>query len=1598
MKRRVISVITLLSIIFSMVSVSAETQTQELTDTIIEVTYTPEKYVYYYHNTYADTGGEKRMLVDTEGEFSAYSTYAFMAYEISNGNAVTKIDFSVYSPNFRSDRSGGSLFWEVRDEIPSIAKGIYVNDTEEYTEWGYYFTQSSGLTKLWNLKPSSYPDIQFKNVYNSSGALQSYQTYEGWLTKELPDSVVTAVNEGIRADKSSVLAISDCYSGDNVSFNFNVAEIHVDYDLTKITDTTVENVIDIINSVENADEMMSVITLFGNVLDVDKNALYNISGVCDILTEKLLNNTEFTAETFKSEYEAAVSKYIVTKDGEEIDTTTLTIEDFKKDIDAFSGSNEEFSQLIDMYSFCLGIKSEYINDYNNLSEASKNGFITAFCADADSSDDINKLFYLNLTKVFEDFAEYEDAVRYSVDFESDWKFFKYFLNQLDMSDSDLTTVKDLYEAGEYEEAVKEYRNIVLENLRKTNLGQFVYHENSYENKSWANFFIGQTSSFSTSTTDRAVLYDCNFQGSPYSAINPDWSKSVKFPSQAQMADISYFTCFNTLVAQYFQTADKVYLDKWMQIADVFCTEHRRWYNENYGADDYSTNLCWHWKGAQSTLNQASRVSNIIKSLGAFAKLADADKPEKWENVLEARDGITDKALYDIIDPVSFADIVISLVYDHTEAMALRYVDEGAVPNQRLAGLSALAITDMFFSNTIKLKNDYSDRLETGLNDYSTGSFYPDGGMIEQAFNYNNGDLEKIDTLITLFENAEDVPGYITNLSKNADNAKKLFSSIAFPNGITPTVGMGGMSTEFSEKPYTSIAFPYIGFYSMRNSWDADGTTLFLQSPRRTSGHLYPSSNAIELYAKGRMLLMNGGNPWYTESQAPLDQVSEYTQYNAYFGEASSYNRNTVIINNNSQSKSEFNNAIGSPKKFNYTSDNLWHTSDNFDYASSDYDGGYGEDKASAVHNRQVIYVKSLDMFVVADTVQSDDEEMNECSQIWNFSPYINDTDKNVYVNGFSEDEVTYDSTKRYIKTTDADGSNVFLYSFYPEKLEYTKYYGYKGEDGYRGFYAHNFGRRYPKVDMHVSWKEKGKGIPVLTLIETSDNMSSKITSVEDLSYVDTTEGYSGFKLTSEKETVLCYFAGDVQSFNIGDITVDAKAVVYQQNANKLIAIGAKGYDCDNFEGYIENGEVKVLSEIGIPSGFSWSEENTPVYSYVNTAPTVSNVKIEGNPYFGGTLEVMCDYNGDGTDESMIQWYRSTDCKTWDIISGENKKQYTIPRYKSNSVEYYYKVAIKPKSSAGMEGKLIFSEPTTLCEYFFDDFENGTTGEIYSYGSYSSGIKNFNVTVGTVTENNNRFLRLNYSGIGTANQKSNPYIRRYWKNADGLTSYQMRIRLHGDDCSANFSFAGVTLLSMTGKNYKQDEWYTVKCLINPCRYEIEGIPAMSWYYAYKQDGATEWTKSSIKYFAEDEYEAVIANGNDNRFYLNLGSTSVESEQHIDIDDYGMLPVVSVEDISRKTEFGNMGDNIVYTLTLKNNDPVNERSREVAVCAYENNKLISVKLEKVILEPDEDKQLNVIVSTPRQEADRVLKCLILESQDTLRPVYTHLKGFDYYGEKK
>ncbi|MDY3929728.1 MAG: heparinase II/III family protein [Clostridia bacterium] len=1594
--KRIISLLSVLCLVSVYMPVYADTvnNTEDIT---VTVTYKPEKYIYFHNKSYVVNS--PKMLVDTSSGYSAYSTNAYLAYDVHNSDAIEMAEFSVfcnYITDNTSQRSGNTFYSRIDGSIADIAAGTYEQDSEKYKEWKTYFTSYTDKTKLWRFNTASYPELKLKNQYDENGCLKTEKIYSGWLERELPESVVAELKNSSDENKSTVFTLWALGGGNNVQPDIKISELKVTYDVSKVSNQSEENVMNIINSTENADEIKSCIKYFGSTLKIDENIIYDINGICGDLSEDIKIGTVFTADSFKEAYNNFAAEYIISENGTEIDTTSLTVEEFINEANNFSGTTDDFLNLINKYAYAAEISKEYINDFNLLSESEKSEVINTFLSEADADKNINDLFYTNLTKVYSG-SQYADEVKFSNDFESNWRFFKYFLNQLDLSEAKMETVKSLYDTGKYEEAVKEYRNIVLDEMRITDLGTLSYHDNSYQNRAWAEFFAGVNNNYPT-TGGYAVLRNCNLQGSPYKKLTPNWTYSVKFPDQAHTSDISYFTCFNPLAAKYFETEDVLYLDKWMQIANIFCTEHRRWYNENYGADDYHTNCCWHYKNAQSALNQADRTSNIIRVLAIFAKLADdKDKPISWANVLEARGKISDVSLYDSIDPVIFSNIVMSLIYDHSEALSLRYENYGSVPNQRFSGLKALATVDRFFADSKKYKTVYSESTANGLKSYASESYYPDGGMAEQAFNYNSGELNSVKDIYNIFASkGEEIPEYINLLCDNAEKAEKMHNAIVFPNGVTPTVGMGGASAVFSEKNYTSIAFPYIGFYAMRNSWEKDGTNLFMQTPRRTGGHLYPSNNGIELYAKGRLLLMNGGAPWYAKNMAPADQAAEFDRYNEYFGESSSYNRNTVIIDNKSQNKTEFNGVTGNPALFNYTLNNLWHTSDTFDYLSSDYDGGYGSDKASTVHNRAVTYIKDIDMFIVADTVRNNEEEIKSCSQIWNFMPYLEKAADGVDAGGFTEDEVTFDSENRYIKTADEDGANVFLYNFYPEELEYTKYYGYKGEDGYKGFYGPGVGsRRYPKVDMHVEWQEKGKSIPLLTLIETSDNTESQITSFEDLSYSDESGGYSGFKISVGEKNIYCYFSDYKRLFTFNDFVLTAKSVVYEEGMGKIIVTGADGYVYENFEGTVENGVITPLTEIGVPSGFAWTSEETPDYSQNQTAPIVENVTVTGNACFAGTLKMDYDFvdSKGGEDASMIQWYYSEDCKNWKLVSGARGREYTIEYYNSSRTSYYYMAAVKPKTSDGRIGQIVYSEPTTICAYVYNDFENGNLGEVYNVGTYVDDQKNHTTVKEIKEESGNKYIRLKYSGKGRSIQASSPYIRRFWKNFDELVSYKMRVRFGGECVRVCVTFGTVLETVSKANGYSEDTWYDITCIVNPTEREIDGMPAMSYYLSYRADGDDEWTDKELKYFTGDQCSNVLNNGKDNRSYIYFGSNEKALEEYVDIDDMAALPVVWVKGITRNTAYNDYGDEVNYSVGLKNNDTLSKRARTMAVCAYENGRLVNVKTERIIINPNEERTVNVTLDAPKQEQDREVKCLILDNLDNLKPVYNHITGFDY-----
>lgn len=1187
---------------------------------------------------------------------------------------------------------------------------------------------------------------------------------------------------------------------------------------------------------------------------------------------------------------------------------------------------------------------------------------------------------------------------YSTDFANTDDFYKYFLGLIDTEG--LPDVRKYKEAGEYEEAAEAYRNAVLSQMRTSSMtgSESILFASGYYGQ-YADYLAGFTTKEEflekNPAGDIVLLVNAGFDGDPEQALSPDWSIENY---SAQGTDYYYFYSFDGLISRYVNTRNEVYMKKWFQITNTFCREQKRWVMDNIGAESIDFRCAWYWKNAYSCLVQANRMKTIIRGLGIFAKCAEGSYP-KWNNYYAAIEDVSDTDSYDIIDCESFINIAISLVYDHCEAMSKRYVDLSVTPNQRLDGLAALGMVRRYFSDFLLVKEYYSERTEKGLNNFINESYYPDGGMCEQAFNYNNGGIENGKLLYDMYAGCETEA--TKRLYEATVNAERLYSAVKFPDGKTPVVGMGSINAPGGYKNnFKSIAFPYAGYYMMRSGWDSGSKNMFMQSARRTTGHLYPSSNAVELYANGRLLLSNGGTPWYYPEQAPADQAAEYEKYNEYFGETSSFNRNTVIVDGFSQSKHEFNAVVGTCAAFGYTTGDKWYSDDNFDFVSSQYSGGYGsESKLNTSHTRQVLFIKSAGLYIVNDEVDGDKEQ---ASQIWNFPPKLTSEQDGIDVDGFSDSEIIIQENT--IKTASLDGANVFLYSFYPLPLEYKRYCGYKGDDGYRGFYANGFGRKYPKTDVHVNFRT-GE-YPLITLIDTSENEYTNIISKKDLSSKES--GCSGFRaITVNGDKIEYYASNTANSYVLNGYAVTAKTAAIVNGKDIVVTGCTDGYKYQDFTAKLINNELTDICPILSPTDFEWVQTDnglTPDYSYAKP-PFISNVSVSGEVFRGNTLRLdySCDIPGCDT---IIQWYESVDNKHWNSISGADSNVYQVPYYFENKqTPKYYMAAVRP--IADTAGNVAFSGKTTISAYFADDFESGKYGEIYNIGKYLTDKKSFCAKAETVTEGNNTFLRYRYGDYDESGGKgigiTQPYIRRFWNTFFQPVCLNIKFRLNGEaalirpglvnTCALmNIDYGGVSVyytdedgkktsykLTDGGENYKIEEnvWYTVRAVINPTETEMYGMRGLSYYFSIKC-GDGEWLTSdcmTLPDINDDKIRAMYLNNGSgqgqSRLLSQVGADDRYTASVIDIDDYSILPFLTVGTPKYHAD----GNCAGFEFEIKNHDTLNNRDCTVLIADYEKGCLRGVKVFNISLLPEESRM--DIYSTAISSTSDIVKCFVWQS---------------------
>lgn len=817
---------------------------------------------------------------------------------------------------------------------------------------------------------------------------------------------------------------------------------------------------------------------------------------------------------------------------------------------------------------------------------------------------------------------------------------------IDLSEPSLSHVADLYKGGKFAEALDAYRNYFVDKVRGIEFDKFGWHSTYIsppylDNASiWAG--IMSVEEYKNKYPGRDILpeYYLNISGDPEQPVKTNW---LGTDTKGNIPDVMWLRWFTNFNGAYWNTGEEVYIKKYFQLINDLALNFR---NQALSAGLATTDFrAWN-KNNNFIFSAMTRSNFILRQIVCFAKLLpdDGEKPV-WDNVMNIRGYKVKADAYRLISSEALANTIINLVKEINPYFLNQYIKPGATPNQRLGGLEVLMLETLMFSESIQIKNQLIPALNEGFDSYLKGSLHADGANIEQAFNYNLGDLDRLKSFVKMFEGVKNPPAYAQLLKFRTEYADRLFKAIKGPLGGVPAVGMGGISQGVPTwkedeaekliksgkidtvpfKNFNSVAFPYAGYYVLRNGWAPNDTYLFTQGPRRSKGHLYPSNGSIELQAYGRQLLMAGGAPWYFKTQVPNELLPEMGKFNSYFGDGSStFNRNTVLVNGLSQDVTEKDGSILQDLTGLDPIPALWHTGDSFDMTQTFWTGGYKQAGSNTKtitdveHRRDIIYLKDSNLFVVTDFLNAKKAGL-KYSQVWNFVPYMSKASgDDLDVFGYKNEQVIADKDKATISTNDPDGPNVFLHNFINQPLEYVKYYGYKSEQGYRGWYSPGIeGMRYPKPDVHVNWSKAANDAPLLTLIGMSKDTKDPITDIKDLS--DKAKSVSGFTAKAGDSEIVCQASFDAKDFSYNNIKAKASwfLVSNKNNVYSGIAIGCKTMTIgdqsiaikdENFEFSFADGKLKMLP-IKAPTGFAWTkkdEEPMPIYSKASAKDAINS--------------------------------------------------------------------------------------------------------------------------------------------------------------------------------------------------------------------------------------------------------------------------------------------------------------------------------------------------------------------------------------------------------
>ena len=188
-------------------------------------------------------------------------------------------------------------------------------------------------------------------------------------------------------------------------------------------------------------------------------------------------------------------------------------------------------------------------------------------------------------------------------------------------------------------------------------------------------------------------------------------------------------------------------------------------------------------------------------------------------------------------------------------------------------------------------------------------------------------------------------------------------------------------------PPTSVALPYSGIATMRDSWEADGVWFFFDSGPfgfGTMGHQHEDKLNVLMFAYGKDVLSDPGKYEYDGSDM-FHFLKDTRSHNCALVDELSQNR---------RAKYKYKDNDPDLRKL---SDLKWSFTEEYDTAEGEYSDGYGKDFIDVTHKRKVVFFKkglrgSLPFSLVIDRFVPNDgkEHKFAASYQLNTHPYTSE--------------------------------------------------------------------------------------------------------------------------------------------------------------------------------------------------------------------------------------------------------------------------------------------------------------------------------------------------------------------------------------------------------------------------------------------------------------------------------------------------------------------------------------------------------------------------------------------------------------------------------